>query len=596
MKKYIFISVLFISVIALGQDTKYHIITNDIRFVSDTIIGGSHYCGWLNSKGKPTAIGTKQLGNNTNYKGEWANGLPTGFGYMTAPGTSYSGQIENAKMSGYGTLNVNNHSTSGLWKNNAIVENSLQFSSEGAVILSQGGKKQQPAREYYEKIFYETQKAGIKNKVQAQGVRYVEDFEITHKSDIYLYSGGWKDGKPFYYGAIKNTNSFGFSAYVKYGYINSIYTSGEYIGLPQFEGEYKEYSYDNGLISKELTDKGDTIFSQMTKYIRYLKVTNKNNDITQLDIVNTYNKVAIHSLRSSDSIGIWSICYEPNTLREGYVNRDGAVISIGERSIDTDGEFRENNTIRYANHSLFTVVDTLAYKDNITDILFGVYTQANKDYAIGYFTRHFQNSHKDYPTYLTPIAVKEYFSDGEAKRDILSSNRNYQRRGEPLANDQWQKRILKYCDIQRTPISGSATYNFSDGTVYSGEWLNHTPEGKGMMQYPNGDTYQGSFSQGKPNGEGKMLHINGDVFQGNFVQGLLDGEGEIQYANGNIYKGTFSKGTLNGEGIIQYADGSIYKGTFSKGVLNGEGMIQYADSDIYQGHISLGKTIWEWHY
>ncbi|WP_174734369.1 MORN repeat-containing protein [Mesobacillus harenae] len=96
------------------------------------------------------------------------------------------------------------------------------------------------------------------------------------------------------------------------------------------------------------------------------------------------------------------------------------------------------------------------------------------------------------------------------------------------------------------PVSGTvmgqqSTYEWPDGTKYTGEFKNGQPNGKGTMTWANGGTYTGDFLNGKITGRGK-LSMNGGVFEGSLVDGKPHGEGKMTYPDGSIYTGMWVNG------------------------------------------------------
>lgn len=81
-------------------------------------------------------------------------------------------------------------------------------------------------------------------------------------------------------------------------------------------------------------------------------------------------------------------------------------------------------------------------------------------------------------------------------------------------------------------------YFYKDGSVYTGQWSNNMPNGRGMLRYANGDVYEGMFANHKAHGRGKRTYINGDVREGMWANGASTGVGTKVYAaNGEVYSG-----------------------------------------------------------
>jgi hypothetical protein len=189
---------------------------------------------------------------------------------------------------------------------------------------------------------------------------------------------------------------------------------------------------------------------------------------------------------------------------------------------------------------------------------------------------------------------------------------------------------------------GNGTYQFKDGSKYTGQFYKGLPHGRGEMVMSIGDRYEGSFKLGKKHGEGKYLFSSGNKYQGQFEYDKISGKGRMDYANNKIYKGQWKnnkphgRGTLittdrkhieglwrsgklvkrwktstspipesnssstrvkvnaaykncnkdychNEKGKFTYGDGSYYIGEFLKGSPEGKGTCYYINGDIYEG-------------
>eukprot|EP01034_Spumella_vulgaris_P021466 gene21466-27501_t len=80
-----------------------------------------------------------------------------------------------------------------------------------------------------------------------------------------------------------------------------------------------------------------------------------------------------------------------------------------------------------------------------------------------------------------------------------------------------------------------------------------------------------------------MTYTNGDVYTGDWLRNVKEGEGTMTYANGNVYTGQLSQDTRDGEGAMTYANGSVYTGRWSRDVKEGEGTMTHCNGNVYTG-------------
>ena len=88
----------------------------------------------------------------------------------------------------------------------------------------------------------------------------------------------------------------------------------------------------------------------------------------------------------------------------------------------------------------------------------------------------------------------------------------------------------------------------TDGSKYTGSFVNGKSHGQGVLEYRNGDKYEGSFSEGLSHGYGTYSWSNGDVYQGEFSRGMKHGNGHIKYSQGEEYTGEFANDLPHGNG------------------------------------------------
>ncbi len=124
---------------------------------------------------------------------------------------------------------------------------------------------------------------------------------------------------------------------------------------------------------------------------------------------------------------------------------------------------------------------------------------------------------------------------------------------------------------------------FSSGAVYTGEFVNGKPQGKGVLDFTNGNRYSGEWQNGVREGQGKLAFKNGNLYEGSFVANRLNGYGIMTYANGDRYIGNWSSDQPNGKGRYEFKTREIYEGDFVRGKFEGQGTMTYVDGSRYSG-------------
>ena len=111
-------------------------------------------------------------------------------------------------------------------------------------------------------------------------------------------------------------------------------------------------------------------------------------------------------------------------------------------------------------------------------------------------------------------------------------------------------------------ITGPGIGEFSDGTLYVGEWEDGYYQGEGLLTLGS-ENYKGQFKQNKFNGKGKM-QLNEDEFQeGDWVDSsLVHGTIVYRVQNGaeglHTYRGPMVNNLFDGEGSLTFPEGSSY--------------------------------------
>ncbi|MFK7951191.1 MAG: caspase family protein [Saprospiraceae bacterium] len=159
-------------------------------------------------------------------------------------------------------------------------------------------------------------------------------------------------------------------------------------------------------------------------------------------------------------------------------------------------------------------------------------------------------------------------------------------------------------------ISGSGTWKWDSGAVYTGEFQNGTRSGYGQYTFLNGDIYVGEWQNNQKHGYG-VYYFNGNSnykerYAGEWIADKRSGMGIMYYKDKDIMPrfglwkdNKFSKkyedlGCLEGDcyqnfGLYVWDDGSRYEGNFKNGERHGEGIYYYSKGGKYVGHQSTGK-------
>lgn len=135
--------------------------------------------------------------------------------------------------------------------------------------------------------------------------------------------------------------------------------------------------------------------------------------------------------------------------------------------------------------------------------------------------------------------------------------------------------------------TGMGTYNFG-WCVYTGEFKNGKPEGKGVMKYDD-YTYAGHFANGLEDGEGVITKKDGSRENVTYTKGAkaisqLVGIPANEYKPIDVQNVNCISGNCNtGYGTYQYPSGNKYTGNFNERKREGQGVFYFANGDKYDG-------------
>lgn len=158
---------------------------------------------------------------------------------------------------------------------------------------------------------------------------------------------------------------------------------------------------------------------------------------------------------------------------------------------------------------------------------------------------------------------------------------------------------------------GSGKYNWSDGTVYEGDWEEGKITGKGKISWtsganyvgelsagylhgfgtftsPNGSFYRGSWRLNVQHGFGRKQYQNLDFYEGLWKEGMHEGSGSYFWCNGNMYIGSWKSGKICGRGVIKWSNGDLFDGFWLNGLRHGSGYYRFADGSFYFGTWTKG--------
>lgn len=175
---------------------------------------------------------------------------------------------------------------------------------------------------------------------------------------------------------------------------------------------------------------------------------------------------------------------------------------------------------------------------------------------------------------------------------------------------------------------GEGTFNFTSGTVYTGQWSNNKMDGLGILNIPSEGTYKGDFVQSQKFGPGVFIWDDGTIYDGEWKNDQMSGQGtytspnnvkyigtfkvnkfwegtcefendtgtytatykensidnlKILFVDGTQYSGATDGATLSGTGNMQFINGDQYTGKFKNGLRNGQGVYVWSNGDEYDG-------------
>eukprot|EP00795_Rhopilema_esculentum_P016516 gene16516-7938_t len=99
-----------------------------------------------------------------------------------------------------------------------------------------------------------------------------------------------------------------------------------------------------------------------------------------------------------------------------------------------------------------------------------------------------------------------------------------------------------------------SSQEWSDGSVYSGEYKDGHRHGHGEARWPNGEIYIGEFINDKKEGKGSYFWPDGSQFEGSFKADKRNGYGKLKLVSGNVFEGIYVDDVRHGPGILSYIE------------------------------------------
>lgn len=192
----------------------------------------------------------------------------------------------------------------------------------------------------------------------------------------------------------------------------------------------------------------------------------------------------------------------------------------------------------------------------------------SKQFNIGLFHRvHFA------PAYYCTYSLGGGFVNDHNEGTLSTDERNKER-----------GRCDAYVDTSLCPESGNAKFEFSDGSVFDGQWSGKQPSGMGTKTLKDGSWMKGNWQDGvlaKGNGEIKLAQ---GKYNGEINNGKMTGNG-VMTTSGGSYEGLFEDGAFK-TGMIKKTSGYSSRYEYNGSVENSsflDGKCEYCDGCIFDG-------------
>jgi hypothetical protein len=114
---------------------------------------------------------------------------------------------------------------------------------------------------------------------------------------------------------------------------------------------------------------------------------------------------------------------------------------------------------------------------------------------------------------------------------------------------------------------------WTDGSQYTGNYVNSKKQGRGQYIWPDGNKYIGEWKDNTIDGQGLYIWHDGRMYFGDWQNNLMHGFGTYKWLDGRMYHGQYQNDKKHGFGVYVWADGRAYVGDWFEG--------KQADTRVY---------------
>ena len=611
MKKSIFVFIVCLfGVMSHAEESVFQYITEDLRHTGEHpqwfVTNGHFYSyeGWVDSTGTRKCYGGVLNGSEVLLSGQVQNGIFDGWCWSSEIGFNGIMKWQDSSKTvvpvGWGKCdypvpNVANQSQPGL-----VITDGQNY-----YITEQG--EQLNALVTYEKLLYDNNKQYIKKVCAKKGLKYVEDVHLG----ILSYTGGWKDGQPYMFGAYKDhpdsyswhRNKVVFCGYFTYEPKDIVFTADNRGDWTEYHHvQYNPFVFHQHIISTDSVTLEQVITDIEINFDHYTKCISEKGYVKEYEALNF--KKGIYSKGTAiDSAFCWGIIVGKNELYEGTIGFDYGKLynfygtksgkSISNKGDIRDATFKDEKIkfFKFNNGDMF--IQKAEYDWGYA---LGEYVFSNGSYTIGLFKINSSWSSSDG---YKPVYAEAYDKNDEIIKSYVDLPRGF---NATKIEEQIQKLKIEH----KTPICGSGSV-IGDNYKYEGEFYARLYHGKGRLSYNDG-TYKdgiwekGEFVSGKayyknksgeyvgelkgtsPHGKGKFTYNDGTYKDGTWNNGtFVEGKASYKTKSGE-YMGEMKGASPHGQGKFTFNNGGYLDGILDNGdLISGEEYKIYDDGTTFKG-------------